>query len=231
MKRATWILLGLITVPCQAQLQGNLYLVQSHDQTGYINQEFPDQMSVSTIIGNVVTFDQAVALDNVQQRGFDFGGWFVFLGVPQAHLTISRFAIAPSVQHMAGAVSTGADIVFEGVRSSVVEQRRGALLQLRSRCERHRSDPGTYLVTSVPVASISTHGQGMTQAAEGPSVSDSSIRGGLTGGQWVKLAELAGRARTARLAWGLMGRQYQSLPRSEPQVDCWPLRRRSSKTG
>jgi hypothetical protein len=137
----------------------------------------------------VVTFIQPVALENIQQRGFDFGGWFVFLGVPQAHLTISRFSTSPSPQHLPGASSVGSEIVFDGVRSSAVNNVTGHFYNFEVDATGIFLDPGTYLVTSVPVASISTHGQGMTQAAAGPSVTDSWICGGLTNGQWVKLVE------------------------------------------
>ncbi len=206
-KVAAMVALTVASAMCPAQLQGNLYLVQSHDQTGYINQEFPDQISASTIIGNVVTFTQSVALENIQQRGFDFGGWFAFLGVPQAHLTISRFSTSPSPQHLPGASSVGSEIVFDGVRSSVVNNVTGHFYNFEVDATGIFLDPGTYLVTSVPVASISTHGQGMTQAAEGPSINDSWVRGGLTNGQWVKLAESGlGTGQDREVGMGINGR-------------------------
>jgi len=188
-RKLTCILGSLsIAAGSYAQLLGNLYLVQSRDQSGYVNQEFPDSVATTTIIGNVASFTTPVSLSNVQQRGYDAGGWFVLLGVPTAHLTISRFSGFPSSQHLAGAPSVGADIVYDGVRPSTLNNIAGHWYNFEVDATGILLDPGTYLVTSVPIAPISTHGQGMTQAAAVPT-RDSWIRGRFShGGNWETLA-------------------------------------------
>ncbi|MBS1705288.1 MAG: PEP-CTERM sorting domain-containing protein [Armatimonadetes bacterium] len=203
-----------LSVVAQAQLSGNLYLKQANDAgAGYVNQEFSDFPTYTTGLGNVVTFGSAVTLSDVQQRYVDYGTWRTS-AAPSVRLTISKFSSTPSLQHVPGTVSSGLDIVYDGIRTSSISGVSGSLFTLSTNAAGINVNAGTYLITAT--AMVAFTGAGQAYAMESTDqANDSWIRNpggsfGLTGGTgWSTLASSGINGAQRQAAMGING---QAVP-------------------
>lgn len=151
-----------------AQLTGNLYLSQANDAgSNFVNQEFGDFPTFSTVIGNVVTFSTAVNLTDVQIRMIDSGSWIN--NVNSARLTISQFTGTPSGNHTIGAASAGGDIAYSQIVNATTTNVSGTLFNFTADASGVTNlAAGTYLVSLTGIANFGARGQAFTQAALSP---------------------------------------------------------------
>jgi hypothetical protein len=172
MKIVAFIAISLVASAAQAQLVGNLHLVQADTSTdNFANQIYGDFPQSSTGIGSIFTVEagEVWSIDEVEQYLYTSASEWTSGKVTSGLLTVSKYTGYPTSNHNPTATSTGADIVFSGFVNLTMSPPSGRNFKMQAMVsgvpELQGLGEGMYLISVTPFGNFGAVRQAYTWAS------------------------------------------------------------------